>query len=222
MSTLRKIEANRQNALKSTGPRSIEGKSRVRLNASKHGYCCADAILPGEDPGAYHVFAREIRECYNPRTALQKLLLEQVISLEWRLRRIMEAQVKVFDLEVARCAAPMDGSERQMLPCEVLAERFSDCPDNAFVLLNRYERSVRSAMFRTMHEYDRVTKLHPTAVYLDEDNLPPTRSARELASLQQPETKPTSAIEYVDFPSKPPLNAPSPDRCFDGTKPKLK
>lgn len=35
--SLAKIEANRENALKSTGPRTAEGKRRSRWNALKHG-----------------------------------------------------------------------------------------------------------------------------------------------------------------------------------------
>ncbi len=35
--TARKIEANRRNALKSTGPRTENGKKKSRYNALKHG-----------------------------------------------------------------------------------------------------------------------------------------------------------------------------------------
>ena len=37
MATERQIEANRRNAKLSSGPSSLEGKSRSRLNATKHG-----------------------------------------------------------------------------------------------------------------------------------------------------------------------------------------
>ena len=43
MATAKQIEANRLNALKSTGPRTVEGKSASRLNAVTHGLA---AILP--------------------------------------------------------------------------------------------------------------------------------------------------------------------------------
>ena len=45
----KRIEANRRNAQKSTGPRTTEGKDRVRLNALKHGLTASTAVLPGED-----------------------------------------------------------------------------------------------------------------------------------------------------------------------------
>jgi hypothetical protein len=37
MTSPAKIEANRRNALRSTGPRSLSGKARSRRNAFKHG-----------------------------------------------------------------------------------------------------------------------------------------------------------------------------------------
>ena len=40
-----KLEANRQNALKSTGPRSAEGKAKVRCNALKRGLLAREAVI---------------------------------------------------------------------------------------------------------------------------------------------------------------------------------
>jgi len=52
MTSEKKAQANRQNALKSTGPKTPEGKDAVRLNAMKHGLLCQEVLLPGEDEEA--------------------------------------------------------------------------------------------------------------------------------------------------------------------------
>ncbi len=46
----KRIEANRRNSQKSTGQRTSEGKSKVRINAIKHGMMATLPLLPGEDP----------------------------------------------------------------------------------------------------------------------------------------------------------------------------
>jgi hypothetical protein len=46
MSPTRKVSANRANAQRSTGPRSVEGKVQSRLNAFKHGLAIPASALP--------------------------------------------------------------------------------------------------------------------------------------------------------------------------------
>ena len=53
MATPAQLAANRANAQRSTGPRSVEGKSVSRFNALKHGVDAASIALPGEDSAAY-------------------------------------------------------------------------------------------------------------------------------------------------------------------------
>ena len=47
-----KLEANRRNAQKSTGPRTEEGKNRSKLNAVTHGGRAETLVLRNEDPAA--------------------------------------------------------------------------------------------------------------------------------------------------------------------------
>jgi hypothetical protein len=61
MSSARKAAANRQNALKSTGPKTPDGKAAVRLNALRHGLLSQEILLPGEDEEA---LTRIIHERY--------------------------------------------------------------------------------------------------------------------------------------------------------------
>ena len=61
MATQAQINANRANAQKSTGPRSVEGKSASRFNALKHGIDAASIVIPGEDPADYDALAAETR-----------------------------------------------------------------------------------------------------------------------------------------------------------------
>jgi hypothetical protein len=56
MTSEKQAEANRRNALKSTGPKTPEGKNAVRLNALKHGLLSQEILLPGEDEEALNAW----------------------------------------------------------------------------------------------------------------------------------------------------------------------
>ncbi len=43
-----KSRSNRRNALKSTGPRTVDGKARVSDNARSHGFLSHDLLVEGE------------------------------------------------------------------------------------------------------------------------------------------------------------------------------
>ena len=51
MASKKQIEANKRNALKSSGPKTPEGKASARLNSTKHGLLSQE-VLPGEDEEA--------------------------------------------------------------------------------------------------------------------------------------------------------------------------
>ena len=53
MATEKQKKANRENAKKSTGPRTEEGKARSSQNGIKHGLLARDAVMADEDPAEY-------------------------------------------------------------------------------------------------------------------------------------------------------------------------
>jgi hypothetical protein len=92
MSSPAKISANRENARKSTGPRSERGKSKSRLNALKFGIHATIPVLPGEDAGAYREIERANLTHFAPVGPVEKTLVRQIITEEWRLARIQKAE----------------------------------------------------------------------------------------------------------------------------------
>ena len=61
MTSDKKVEANRRNALKSTGPRTPEGKAAVRSNAVTHGLLSKKVLLLGEDEEALRELGEHLR-----------------------------------------------------------------------------------------------------------------------------------------------------------------
>jgi len=76
---VRQIEANRKNALHSTGPTTPEGKQASRLNALRHGLRSKEVIIPGqENPAELEAILRELCEDWKPEGHTELLLVEQI------------------------------------------------------------------------------------------------------------------------------------------------
>jgi hypothetical protein len=67
MTSWRQFQANRLNALKSTGPRTEEGKRTSRRNAVRHGLTAETVIDCLEDREDYRGFEAAIISDYNGR-----------------------------------------------------------------------------------------------------------------------------------------------------------
>jgi hypothetical protein len=110
MTSDRKAEANRRNALKSTGPKTPEGKAAVRLNALKHGLLSEEILLPGEDEEALRELTESLRTELQPVGELEDLLVDRITSLLWRLRRLGQVEAGIFAWE--RSGALAEQAER--------------------------------------------------------------------------------------------------------------
>ena len=71
-------EANRRNALRSTGPRTAAGKEHVRPNAVKHGLVAREILIPGEDLEALEELAGRMRAELHPVGAEEEALVERI------------------------------------------------------------------------------------------------------------------------------------------------
>src|SRR5262245_41529249 len=104
MSSLKQIEANRLNALKSTGPRTEEGKRRSRCNALRHGLTAETVIVGLEDPEDYESFEATIIADYDPTTAVERELVLRLASVLWRLRRATGIETALFQSAMTQSA----------------------------------------------------------------------------------------------------------------------
>lgn len=89
----RQVAANRENAQRSTGPRTAGGKQRSAQNATKHG-AFADSMRAitrgplGEDPALFDVHVDELVNALGPRDAIEIGVASQIAHCMIRLERI--------------------------------------------------------------------------------------------------------------------------------------
>src|SRR5690348_13427984 len=94
-----RIEANRRNAQKSTGPRTEEGKARSSANAITHGLSSLKALPLGpgcflamEDDKQYQEMFDGYIATYNPQHRDEMDLLREAVYAKFRQERIWHAE----------------------------------------------------------------------------------------------------------------------------------
>src|ERR1022692_3966513 len=86
------IAANQANAQKSTGPRSVEGKSVSRFNALKHGIDAASIVIPGEDPADYDAMADHYLQEFRPQSASESFHVGAMLRADWQKGRLQRVE----------------------------------------------------------------------------------------------------------------------------------
>jgi hypothetical protein len=109
MATNKQIEANRANATKSTGPKSQAGKARSRLNSRKHGLTAKNLVIAGECADDFDQLRAELMDEHDPQSALECELVERLVGILWRLRRVPFFEAAIMD------ARHFDVSETYMI-----------------------------------------------------------------------------------------------------------
>ena len=106
MATLAQIEANRANAQKSTGPRSVEGKAASSRNALKHGIDADSTVIPGEDAGQYEQLAAGYLDQFNPANPPERFQVDTLIDADWQRRRLKRVRDNLYRALLAEGVDP--------------------------------------------------------------------------------------------------------------------
>ena len=90
-------KANRQNAQKSTGPTTPEGKSAIRFNALTYGLRTCETILPFENEKEYSDLWDELDADWQPQTRTERLYLETMVTSQWLLKRLADSEKLIYE-----------------------------------------------------------------------------------------------------------------------------
>jgi hypothetical protein len=197
MATPAQITANRANAQKSTGPRSVEGKSASRFNALKHGIDAASIVIPGEDPADYDSLAAAYHRDFRPETPSEAFHVETMLRAAWQKRRLQPVEADLYRTLLAE-------SPGASLAAALLAE------SPAAKLLTRVQRQI-AAFERTWYRAEaalRRARRHSETdfgKYLD--SLCAMPAPTELASFPQIAQTPQS---HATEPPAPPIVRTAP------------
>jgi hypothetical protein len=175
MATESQILANRLNALKSTGPRTTEGKAVASQNSVKHGLLAESDVIIFESEADFDLFRQQFLNDLKPTSPVESFLAERIVSLSWRLKRAGRFQNQAIETLNAK----LDNDPFKKLTQSLfrnIAGKSLDNADNSnddkFPLgrlvvkdfrndrvldrLLMYERRIEHSLYRTILEFQRI------------------------------------------------------------------
>lgn len=141
-------EVNRRNAMRSTGPRTSRGKRRVANNAVKHGLLTRNVLAPGERRGDFARFRKAMMDALTPVGELEDLLADRVVSSAWRLRRLLRVETAHLWTEQIDYMGEIGDEGDAFVSFAVNGETIGK--------FSRYEAAIDRALFRALHELQRL------------------------------------------------------------------
>jgi len=173
MATQKQIDANRRNALRSTGPKTPAGKTISNRNALRHGLRARAALLPGEDKQAFQRLFNAFRAEHRPVGRFEEALVEQMAVAYWKLARLTRIESHLYhdkdtlaDLFSA-LRQPHYGTQYQpdpspnepkLTPDQLLTRVFIQDASgfNTLSRLSYYETRLERSFYRAHHELERL------------------------------------------------------------------
>jgi hypothetical protein len=100
----KQLDANRHNAQKSTGPKTPEGRAVSKMNALKHGILSKQVLVRGlninESSRDLNALHERFWQDLNPVGPVEEMLVDQIVTTHWRLRRALTAESGEIALSV--------------------------------------------------------------------------------------------------------------------------
>ena len=208
-----RLQANRENAKKSTGPRSPEGKAASSRNGLQHGLCAERHIVLDEDSAEFDALVDDLYHRFRPVGVAEEKLVHRIAACQWRLDRSLPIEAALYRKSLQRIAdcnafksherearksnhrrdpahylppPPPDG------PAELIAEAFvDDGQTNTLSRLARYEAALERSIDRTLRQLKAYQAARLTA-----------ESGAESAAAPETGPDPASILDTPDLDSE--------------------
>jgi hypothetical protein len=155
VATEKQFEANRQNAQKSTGPKTPEGRAAVRLNGVKHGLTAETIVLKGESQADFTNMLESFEAEHDPTTPTEEALVVQLALANWRLRRLYHQEAGFYTSKLKTLASIQEDLNLDDAGRTGHAAGWSE---KTLGLFNRQEGRLERTFYRALHELQRLRK----------------------------------------------------------------
>jgi hypothetical protein len=100
ITSIKRINANRENAKKSTGPKTTSGKFRSCRNAFKHGLDSRKHLIIGEDVKEFQEMKESYIKMLEPSNILEVEDCMQIIAMSWKIRRFSVVETGLYNQDM--------------------------------------------------------------------------------------------------------------------------
>ena len=189
------IRANRENAQKSTGPNTDEGKQRCRLNAGRHQLTGTVYTMTEEDRVAWKEISVAFADEFQPQTHFERQLIEGMAHDQWRMNRARAIEENALTAEMPEKDEPLRTGHPQVEAAFVQCRTFF-LRSEIFLRLSLYEQ-------RLQRSFEKKLKLFREA-----------RTERERTRTAEPPAKALAAGQsYPVMEDAAPETAPESTPC---------
>ena len=152
MATEAQIKANQENAKKSTGPATSEGKQRSSMNAMVHGIFSKIPLLPGENQEQFKLLEDEIIKAYQPTDAMEYHIVQRIYLTCIRQIRLREAEAA--KLEISMIPEVMCKSVTQLFEHnsdkKFTAEDLSELTEAHYMFAQALEKEIKESGYASL------------------------------------------------------------------------
>jgi hypothetical protein len=156
LSKEQRAEINRANALKSTGPKTPEGKKLSSMNALRSGTTGQIILMPNEDMQAYNAFVKNFHTSYTPQGPVETQYVQCMADSSWKLNRCRAHQDNILALMSLHCH--INGVDQKLNATLAIAAAVAKCTEDLTRFSIYEQRQFR--MFERSHE--NLTKMQET------------------------------------------------------------
>ncbi len=144
------IHANRENAARSTGPKTVEGKERSRANALKHGLTGAGVALTTEDAAEVERVFVAFEADFRPTDEMGRILIRRAATCAVRMERSVLHETAALNERVLEAQAEAEANRED--PIEAGHRAMFD-PSKEATLARKYEAAAERGFFKAIKEF---------------------------------------------------------------------
>jgi hypothetical protein len=146
-----RLRANRQNAKKSKGPTSADGKKRSSLNATRHGILSQVIHLPEEEMKSYDKFTARYVDSLQPVGSAETEFANACADLQFRLHRLAAAEHNLLSIGHTENGDEWQTGHPEANTALAFAETFRRSKD-PLNTLSTYEQRLSRRLLQTLKQ----------------------------------------------------------------------